>query len=107
MKRGELIALGVGVVAVAGVAVLAMRSAGPLPGPATEPAAPEPADEDYAPHLCAQSEHLQGVVFLPHRYPQRCGMGLTSVIHHGFTGIRVPASPEAAWIVGPPSEVAW
>lgn len=107
MKHLELAVLGLAGVAVAGVGYLAVRSAGPLAAPATQPPREAEQDEEFAPHLCAKSEHLQEVVFLPHRYPERCGMGLTAVIHHGFSGIRIPASPEAQWMVNPPSEVAW
>lgn len=108
MNQQKLLGLGVLALAVIGAATLlygAFRQVGPLPAWETQPPAAEGRDDPEPDgHCLAAAEHLQGVQFVPHRYPERCGMQLTSVIHHGFSGIRIPQSPDARWMTSPPSE---
>lgn len=86
----------------------ALRASGPLPAYGTQPPAAEGRDDPEPSGVClAAHEHLQGVRFLEHRYPERIGMQLTSVMHHGFSGIRVPVSDQSRWITSPPSEAMW
>jgi hypothetical protein len=83
----------------------AFRAVGPLPAWQTQPPAPEGRDDPEPDgHCVAAAEHLNGVVFVPHRYPQRCGMEVTSVIHHGYSGIRIPEGEDSRWLTSPPSE---
>ena len=59
-------------------------------------------------HMCKPHQHHHGYVYTPHRYPRVVGGELTAVIHRGYSTMRVPeATPDADWIVSPPSEVAW
>jgi hypothetical protein len=99
--------LALAVAAIAGLGWTIVVKTGPLTPPwQRQPPAPEGRD-DPAPSavVVAASEHQAGVKFIPHRYPQRVGMGVTAVMHHGYSGIRVPHTPEARWITSPPSEV--
>jgi len=83
----------------------ALRATGPLPAWSTQPPAPEGRDDPEPSSVClSAAEHDQGTVFIQHRYPDRCGMQLTSVIHHGYSGIRIPEGPDARWLTSPPSE---
>ena len=83
----------------------AVNANGGLPGWRTQPPAPEGRDDPEPSSVCvAASEHDMGVVFSPHRYPERCGMQVTSVMHHGFSGIRIPEGADARWMTSPPSE---
>jgi len=57
-------------------------------------------------HLCEPADHHAGYVYTKHRYPRATGGEITAVIHHGFSPMRVPSgTPDAQWIVAPPSEV--
>jgi hypothetical protein len=59
-------------------------------------------------HLCRPHEHHSGYVYTPHRYPRVTGGEISAVIHRGFSPMRVPAAtPDADWIVSPPSEAQW
>jgi hypothetical protein len=83
----------------------AFRAIGPAPAWGTQPPAAEGRDDPEPDgHCVAAHEHLQGVVFSPHRYPRDCGMNVSAAIHHGWTGIRVPESADSRWITSPPSE---
>ena len=58
-----------------------------------------------APH-CHPEQHHGGYVYTPHRYPRATGGEITAVIHRGFSPMRVPRNtPDAQWIIAPPSEV--
>jgi hypothetical protein len=76
-----------------------------------QPPAQPPADDDgariraYRDHLCHPDEHLNGYVYLPHRYPRVCGGEITNTIHKGYSSMRVPASQDVQWLIAPPSEV--
>jgi hypothetical protein len=57
-------------------------------------------------NVCEPQAHLNGYVYTQHRYPRQAGGEVTAVIHRGFSAMRVPAdTPDAQWIVAPPSEV--
>jgi hypothetical protein len=57
-------------------------------------------------NVCEPEAHLNGYTYTPHRYPRVTGGEITAVIHRGFSAMRVPAdTPDAQWIVAPPSEV--
>ena len=59
-------------------------------------------------HLCRPHQHHHGYIYTPHRYPRTVGGEITAVIHRGYSPMRVPAAtPDADWIVSPPTEVAW
>jgi hypothetical protein len=59
-------------------------------------------------HGCQPHQHHRGYVYTPHRYPRVCGGEITNAIHRGFSSMRVPAAtPDADWIVSPPTEQAW
>ena len=58
--------------------------------------------------VCEPEAHLNGYTYTPHRYPRQVGGEITAVIHRGFSAMRVPAdTPDAQWIVAPPSEVMY
>ena len=57
-------------------------------------------------NVCEPEVHLNGYVYTRHRYPRQAGGEITAVIHRGFSAMRVPQdTPDAQWIVAPPSEV--
>lgn len=56
--------------------------------------------------LCMPDEHVGGdIIFAKHRYPDRLGGNLTTVIHYGHSALSVPHVTDFQWIVNPPSEV--
>ena len=83
-----------------------MKQAGGVPAPATQGTTesqyiiPEPVQ----PVLCMPDEHLGQMVFAKHRYPDRVGGSLTTVMHFGHSALAVPSTEDANWIVAMPSE---
>ena len=64
--------------------------------------------DGYPGHVCELKDHHAGYVYTKHRYPRVTGGEITAVIHRGFAPMRVPANtPDAQWIVAPPSEVMY
>lgn len=58
--------------------------------------------------LCERADHHAGYTYTRHRYPRTTGGEITAVIHRGFAPMRVPRNtPDAQWIVNPPSEVMY
>lgn len=57
--------------------------------------------------ICLPEDHHAGYTYTPHRYPRSTGGEITSLIHHGYSSMRVPRSEDVQWLVSPPSEVAW
>jgi hypothetical protein len=58
--------------------------------------------------LCHPEDHHAGYTYTPHRYPRTVGPEITNAIHRGFSSMRVPTdTPDAQWIISPPSEAAW
>jgi hypothetical protein len=100
--------MGVLGLALLGLAVLSyaiIRALGPGPAWQNQPPAAEGRDNpEPDAHCVAAHEHLNGVVFSPHRYPERTGMQVTAVIHHGYSGIRIPVKADSRWMTSPPSE---
>lgn len=81
------------------------------PQPAKQ-AAPDSGIAGYAvdghQHLCQPHQHHSGYTWTPHRYPRTVGGEITATIHHGYSPMRVAANtPDAQWIVNPPTEIAW
>ncbi len=98
----------VAVLAAAAVAFLAggLRKAGGVPAPATATTEgayniPEPAQLV----LCLPDEHLGQVVYSKHRYPDRVGGELSTVMHYGHSALNVPSVKDSQWITAPPSEM--
>lgn len=64
---------------------------------------------------CAESEHFldshttatQIISTTPHRYPVHVGGNITSLVHRGFTQLRLPSHQDAKWFTRPPAEVQW
>lgn len=55
--------------------------------------------------LCMPDEQVGGqVVFSKHRYPDRVGGNVTTVIHFGHTAMSIPHEHDFQWLVNPPSE---
>ena len=105
VSKAQLAVLLLALVGAGSLLYAAMRSLGPLPAWQNQPPAPEGRDDPEPDgHCVAAHEHLQGVVFMPHRYPERVGMNITSVFHHGYSGIRIPEGPDSRWLTSPPSE---
>ena len=83
-----------------------MKKAGGLPAPATQGTTegsytiPEPVQ----PVLCMPDEHLGQMVFAKHRYPDRVGGSVTTVIHFGHSALAVPNDADLNWIMAAPSE---
>jgi len=99
----------VAVLVLAGGAFLwaGMRKAGGVAAPAsatTEGAwnIPDPVQAV----LCMPDEHVGGdIVYSKHRYPDRVGGALTTIIHYGHSALSVPNVQDFQWIVNPPGEV--
>ena len=95
--------------AAAAVAFLAagLRKAGGLPAPqmsqTTEGSWNIP--DTVAAVLCLPDEHTGDVVYTKHRYPDRIGGELTTVMHYGHSALSVPSVTDSQWICAPPSEV--
>lgn len=108
MSRGQLCAI----LAAAGVGLvlvwLAVRRAPggglKVPARATEdvPAFTPPPG---APVLGVH-EHIGGVVYLPHRYPNLAGTDISALIWHGHRPLVLPHQRDDNWLCRPPSEVA-
>lgn len=47
----------------------------------------------------------QGVIYSRHRYPEITGGNVSTLIHHGYDQLRVPAPRDRMWIECPPGEV--
>ena len=108
MSRAQAVALAAAAVLAAWLAWVAIGKNGGMAAWSQQPPAPEGRDDPEPSSVCVSAaEHDAGGVFSPHRYPQRCGMQVTSVMHHGFSGIRIPQSPDARWLTSPPSEAAF
>lgn len=111
MNQQQLARAGVLALALLGLAVLGysiVRALGPAPAWGNQPPAAEGRDDPEPDgHCVASHEHLQGVVFSPHRYPERTGMQVTAVIHHGYAGLRIPQTDFSRWITSAPENVAW
>lgn len=54
--------------------------------------------------LCLPDENVGDVVYSKHRYPDRVGGELTTVIHYGHSILGVPNVDDSRWITAPPSE---
>ena len=107
MSRGQLCAIVVILAAAAALFVVAVRrSPGggvKVPARATEdvPAfTPPPGTPVLGPN-----EHVAGVVYLPHRYPNMCGADVSALIWHGHRPLLLPHQRDADLIPSPPSEV--
>jgi len=114
MTRGEGIAIVVALAAAAGLgyAAFTVSANADLNQPQKQAA---PADQlgEFGNHnldghpgvICEPRAHLNGYTYTQHRYPRQAGGEITAVIHRGFSPMRVPRdTPDAQWIVAPPSE---
>jgi hypothetical protein len=115
MKRSEQVAVGVTAVIVAALLYSAFKvsSNAGFNAPSKQAAPADPL-ADFGGHnldgmpgnVCLPEVHLNGYVYTQHRYPRQTGGEVTAVIHRGFSAMRVPVdTPDAQWIVAPPSEV--
>ena len=115
MKTPDKIAVGAGLAIVAALAYAAFRTASnaDMNAPSKQAAPADPL-ADFGGHnldgrpgnVCLPEAHLNGYIYTPHRYPRQAGGEVTAVIHRGFSTMRVPSdTPDAQWIVAPPSEV--
>ena len=57
--------------------------------------------------LCQPEDHHAGYTYTPHRYPRSVGGDVTTLIHHGYSSMRIPNVQDVQWLISPPSEVAW
>jgi hypothetical protein len=115
MNTRDHIAIGVALTITAGLGYALLRTAGNagMNAPAKQAAPADPLagfgghNLDGRPgNVCEPQVHLAGYVYTPHRYPRVTGGEVTAVIHRGFSTMRIPAdTPDAQWIVAPPSEV--
>lgn len=83
-----------------------LRKAGGLPQPAA--ATTEGSwniSDTVAAVLCLPDENVGDVVYTKHRYPDRIGGELTTVMHYGHSILSVPDVRDSQWITAPPSEV--
>ena len=75
------------------------------------PKQPHPDDDlerltSSAAPYCHPEQHHAGYIYTPHRYPRSTGGEITALIHRGYSSMRIPAgTPDAQWIIAPPSEV--
>ena len=115
MTRGQSLMVAAGIILVAGLGVVAFTVTGNADFPAPDKQAVGDADLDpftshtldgHPGHVCEVKDHHGGYTYTPHRYPRMTGGEITAVIHRGFSPMRIPANtPDANWIVSPPSEV--
>jgi hypothetical protein len=115
MNTQEKVAVGVGLAVVAGLGYAAFRTApnADMNAPAKQAAPADPLagfgghNLDGRPgNVCEPEAHLNGYIYTPHRYPRQVGGEITAIIHRGFSAAGVPSdTPDAQWIVAPPSEV--
>lgn len=62
---------------------------------------------DMHSHLCYPHEHHAGYTYTRHRYPRSVGGEVSTLIHRGWSQMRIPNEGDVQWIISPPSEVAW
>lgn len=99
-----------GAVLLAGAALFlwgGMRKAGGLPVPVSTTESAWNIPEPVQAILCMPDEHIgQDILFSKHRYPDRIGQELTTVIHYGHSALSVPHVDDFQWIINPPSEAS-
>jgi hypothetical protein len=99
----------VALAAAGAVAFLAagLRKAGGLPAPKASQTTEGSwnISDTVAAVLCLPDEHMGDVVYAKHRYPDRVGGELTTVMHYGHSILSVPSVTDSQWITAPPSEV--
>lgn len=103
--KPEHAAVAVLVVAAGGLGWFGVRKAGGLPLPKS------PVTEGLAftsdlsqPNLIRPELAPGGAVYTKHRYPDRCGGEVSTVIHFGHSRLAVPNTEDSHWITAPPSE---
>ena len=102
-----MLAVAIGIIAYVGSQMLGQDPTGGFNRPQHQPAA----DDDlarinaYQDHLCPPSEHYNGYTYTPHRFPRQVGGEITTLIHRGYSSMRVPSSQDVQWLIAPPSEV--
>jgi len=101
----------VGLGAVAVICYFAFMQAGsPLPMPEVEIASnggfdpPMSIYEHFDAKLTIDGQNL---VKSRHRYPTVTGGNISTLIHRGFSQLRLPAPQDRKWMECPPAEVMW
>jgi hypothetical protein len=115
--QGLILAAGVILFAALGAVAFSMDTSANADFPAPEKQAAGDADLDpftshtldgHPGHVCEIRDHHAGYTYTPHRFPRITGGEITAVIHRGFAPMRIPQNtPDATWIVSPPSEVMY
>lgn len=83
-----------------------LRKAGGLPQPAASTTEGSwNISDTVAAVICLPDETVGDVVYSQHRYPDRIGGELTTVMHYGHSALSVPSVTDSNWITAPPSEV--
>ena len=59
-----------------------------------------------SPVICEPQFHTGDVVYLPVRYPTRCGENISTLIDQGFDPLWQNKPADFAWMQKPPSEVS-
>lgn len=91
---------GAGILAAAGIAYLATRSAGPVPMPAFTELRQGPLME----HLVTREQLTAAPVFMACHYPPRVAPGISQIVQHGYSPLWQVPDPSAAAL---PSEEMW
>jgi hypothetical protein len=84
-----------------------MRKAGGLPAPVATTEGAWNVPEPVQAVLCMPDEHVGGdIIYAKHRYPDRVGGNLTTVIHYGHSALSIPSVADFQWMINPPSEAS-
>lgn len=97
---GIHVSAGIALLAAGGIALLATRSAGPVPLTQYTELREGPLME----HVVTEAGLLAEPVHVPHRYPQRVAPLVSAVVNHGYAPLYQPPDPQAAAL---PAEQAW
>ena len=104
MSTAEKWALGLALALVALAGAAAFRG---LRGGMTSPPPQPQALPELPAHLCHPHELAPhgGYVYTPHRYPRQTGLEITTVLHGGWSSMRVRDQRDVQWMISPPAEV--
>lgn len=61
-------------------------------------------EEHFKAYLATENQQLG---YTPHRYPNVTGGNISTLIHYGFSQLRLPSPMDDSWRTRPPAEVMW
>ncbi len=111
MKRGHWVALGAAVALTVWLVtrVIGGGQTGGFPAPEKQPVPDDDLHEYLNGHpdhpvVCGRADHHAGYTYTPHRYPRMTGGEITTLIHRGYSSMRIPNIADVQWMIAPPSE---